>query len=134
LRQVLLARASRACFSLPWFNSYLCLRAPTLLLGSQILIRFLLGCLLLLLKGLGFHVVCSTRAPGTHFGVALPLLKIFLLFIDLLWFECEWLQDEAGIVLESPIQKTRGFMIQIALSRWFSERVHQVFGEMTVRI
>jgi hypothetical protein len=89
---------------------------------------------LLLLKGLGFHVVCSTRASGTHFGVALPLLKNFLLFVDLLWFECEWLHGEAGIVLESPIQKTRGFMIQIALSRWFPERAHQVFGEMTVRI
>jgi hypothetical protein len=58
---------------------------------------------LLLLKGLGFQVVCSTRAPRTHFGVVLPLLKNLLLFIDLLWFECEWLQGEVDIVLESPV-------------------------------
>jgi hypothetical protein len=82
---------------------------------------------LLLLKGLGFQVNCSTRAPGTH-------LKNLLLFVDMLWFECEWLQGEAGIVLESSVQKTQGFMIQIALSRWFSERVHQVFDEIPVRI
>jgi hypothetical protein len=89
---------------------------------------------LLLLKGLGFQVVCSTQAPGTHFGVALPLLKNLLLFVDLLWFECEWLQGEADIVLESPVQKTRDFVIQIALPRWFPECVHQLFGEMYVRI
>jgi hypothetical protein len=46
---------------------------------------------------------------------------------------CESLQEEAGIILESPDQKTRGFVVQIALSRLFTEHVHQVFGEMTVR-
>ncbi len=39
-----------------------------------------------------------------------------------------------GIALESSDQKTRDFVVQIALPRWFSERVHQVFGEMSVRI
>jgi hypothetical protein len=49
-------------------------------------------------------------------------------------FRCGSLQGEAGIALELPDQKTRGFVVQIALLRWFPERVHQVFGEMTVRI
>jgi hypothetical protein len=47
---------------------------------------------------------------------------------------CESLQENIGIPLESPDQKSRGFMVQIALPRWFPERVHQVFGEMLVRI
>jgi hypothetical protein len=38
------------------------------------------------------------------------------------------------MILESPVQKTQGFVIKIALLRWFSERVHQMFGEITVRI
>jgi hypothetical protein len=42
---------------------------------------------------------------------------------------CELLQREVGIALESPDQKTRGFMIQIAL-----ERAHHVFGKMPVSI
>jgi hypothetical protein len=45
---------------------------------------------------------------------------------------CESLQGEAGIILESPDQKTR-FVVQIALPRLFTEHVHQVFAEMTVR-
>jgi hypothetical protein len=32
------------------------------------------------------------------------------------------------------IKRFEVFMIQIALPRWFLERTHQVFGEMTVRI
>jgi hypothetical protein len=28
---------------------------------------------------------------------------------------CGWLQGEADIILESPDQKTRGFLVQIAL-------------------
>jgi hypothetical protein len=40
----------------------------------------------------------------------------------------------SGIDLESPVQRTRGFVVQIALPRWFPERAHQVFGEMPVRI
>jgi hypothetical protein len=51
-------------------------------------------------------------------------------FIDLLCFEWELLQGDTGIALESPDQTTRGFVVQIALLRRFSERVHQVFGEM----
>jgi hypothetical protein len=47
---------------------------------------------------------------------------------------CESLQGDAGIALESLDQKTQGFVVQTALSRWFPERVHQVFSEITVRI
>jgi hypothetical protein len=38
------------------------------------------------------------------------------------------------VILESPDQKTRGFLIQIVFPRSFSEHVHQLFGEMTERI
>jgi hypothetical protein len=44
------------------------------------------------------------------------------------------LQGEAGIAFESLDQKTRGFVVQIALPWWFSKRDYQVLGEMTVRI
>jgi hypothetical protein len=40
----------------------------------------------------------------------------------------------SGIDLDSPVQRTRGFMVQIALLQWFSERAHQVFSEIPVRI
>jgi hypothetical protein len=42
--------------------------------------------------------------------------------------------SQSRSILESSDQKTRGFVVQIALLRWFSERAHQVFGEMSVRI
>jgi hypothetical protein len=38
------------------------------------------------------------------------------------------------VIHESSDQKTRGFLVQIALLRWFPEHVHQLFGEITVRI
>jgi hypothetical protein len=47
---------------------------------------------------------------------------------------CELLQGEVDIALESLDQKTQGFVVQIALPRWFSECVHQVFGEIPMRI
>jgi hypothetical protein len=46
----------------------------------------------------------------------------------------ELLQGGVGVILESPDQKTRGFLIQIVLPRLFFEHVHQLFGEMTERI
>jgi hypothetical protein len=46
----------------------------------------------------------------------------------------ESLQGDIGIALESPDQKTRGFVVQIVLPWCFFERAHQVFGEMSVRI
>jgi hypothetical protein len=56
-------------------------------------------------------------------------------FFRFLWpLVCESLQGDVGIALESPDQKTQGFVVQIALPRWFPERVHQVFGEIPVRI
>jgi hypothetical protein len=79
------------------------------LLGSQILIRFLLGCRCSCSKVLVFLAVCSTRAPGPSFGAALHLLKNLLLFVDLLWFECELLQSEAGTILELPDKKLEFF-------------------------
>jgi hypothetical protein len=42
--------------------------------------------------------------------------------------------EEVGITLESLDQKTRDFVIQIALPQWFSKNTHQVFGEVTMRI
>jgi hypothetical protein len=56
------------------------------------------------------------------------------IWASILLIVCGWLQGEAGIVLESPVQKTRGFTFQIALPWWFLERAYQVFGEMSVRI
>jgi hypothetical protein len=75
--------------------------SPMPLLGSQILIWFLLGCSCSCSKVLVFLVV--SRGPG--FGGALPLLKNLLLFVDLVWFECELLQGETGIILELPDKK-----------------------------
>jgi hypothetical protein len=46
---------------------------------------------------------------------------------------CGLLQGEAGIVLESPDQKTRGFLVLIALKQLFPEHADNVFGEMPVR-
>jgi hypothetical protein len=46
----------------------------------------------------------------------------------------ELLQGEAGIILELLDRKARGFLVSIALKRLFSKRVHQVFGEIAVRI
>jgi hypothetical protein len=40
----------------------------------------------------------------------------------------------SNMILESSDQKTRGFVVQITLLRWFLEHVHQEFGEMVVRI
>jgi hypothetical protein len=45
---------------------------------------------------------------------ALVLLKFQFFFHVLV---CDSLQGDAGIALKSPDQKTRGFVVQIALSR-----------------
>jgi hypothetical protein len=39
-----------------------------------------------------------------------------------------------GVTLELPDQKTRDFLVRIALPRCFLERAHQLFGEILVRI
>jgi hypothetical protein len=44
------------------------------------------------------------------------------------------MQGEAGVILELPDRKARDFIVQISLSRCFSEYTHQVFGEMSVSI
>jgi hypothetical protein len=52
-------------------------------------------------------------------------------------FVCVVIQVLAGrsrSILELSDQKVRGFLVLITLKRLISERVHQVFGEMTVRI
>jgi hypothetical protein len=46
---------------------------------------------------------------------------------------CESLQGEGSIVLESSDQKTRGFLVQIALKRLLPEHGYKVFDEMPVR-
>jgi hypothetical protein len=43
------------------------------------------------------------------------------------------LQGEAGVVLELPDQKARGFLDLIFLSGWFAERARKIFGEMPKR-
>jgi hypothetical protein len=49
---------------------------------------------------------------------------------------CVWIVTgtHLSIAFESSDQKTWEFVVQIALSRWFSEHAYQVFGEMSVRI
>jgi hypothetical protein len=47
---------------------------------------------------------------------------------------CGLLQGKAGVVFKLSDRKARGFIVQIALLRCFSERVHQGLGEMLVRI
>jgi hypothetical protein len=39
-----------------------------------------------------------------------------------------------GVTLELPDQKTRDFLVRIALPRCFLERAHQLFGEILVMI
>jgi hypothetical protein len=46
---------------------------------------------------------------------------------------CESLQEQAGVILELPDQKARGFLVLIAFKRLFSEHAHKMFGEMPVR-
>jgi hypothetical protein len=42
-------------------------------------------------------------------------------------------REEAGIVLELPDQKARGFRVPIALKRLIPEHACKVFGEMPMR-
>jgi hypothetical protein len=46
---------------------------------------------------------------------------------------CESLQEEAGIALEPPDQKTRGFLVRIVLTPHSLVHALKVFGEMSVR-
>jgi hypothetical protein len=48
-------------------------------------------------------------------------------------FCVECVQGEAGVVLELPDQKTRGFLVPIALNRLFPEHSRKVFGKMPMR-
>jgi hypothetical protein len=80
--------------------------------------------LCLALFGFAFSLtVCIGRSNETRFLVTL----VFQFCVGSL-------QGEAGIAFESLDQKTRGFVVQIALPWWFSKRDYQVLGEMTVRI
>jgi hypothetical protein len=38
-----------------------------------------------------------------------------------------------GVVVELPNQKAQVFLVLIVLTRWFSEHIHKVFGEISVR-
>jgi hypothetical protein len=61
---------------------------------------------------------CLPAATPTSvecFGSFPPVLTKFDFGIDLALRVCESLQGDVGIALESPDQKTRGFMVQIAL-------------------
>jgi hypothetical protein len=49
-------------------------------------------------------------------------------------FLCGLLQVKPGFILKLSDQEARDFTVQIALPWWFSERAHQVFGEMRMRI
>jgi hypothetical protein len=49
-------------------------------------------------------------------------------------FDYVWIiAGEAGIVLESPDQKTQVLLVRIALSRWFFEHAYKLFGKMCER-
>jgi hypothetical protein len=39
-----------------------------------------------------------------------------------------------GFILEPLDQEARDFTVQIALLRWFSERIQQLFGEIRMRV
>jgi hypothetical protein len=47
-----------------------------------------------------------------------------------------WIVAEThpGLTLELPIQKARGFLVSVALSWWFLDNTHKLFGEIPVRI
>jgi hypothetical protein len=54
----------------------------------------------------------------TTTAIPLSLLKRAQIWCSFLWvIVCEWLQGEVGIVLESLDQKTRDFLLRIALPR-----------------
>jgi hypothetical protein len=56
----------------------------------------------------GSYCSCSVRWPGVRLEVS---------SFDFFLFLCESLKGDAGIVIESPDQKTQKFMVQIALPR-----------------
>jgi hypothetical protein len=68
------------------------------------------------------------------------LLVVFFvpLIFDLIYLVpdcvCGLLQGETSVVLKLPDRKARGFIVQIALPRCFSECAHQIFSEMPVRV
>jgi hypothetical protein len=76
LRQVLLARASRICFSLPWFNSFLCLR-PNAAAWFSDFDSVLAWVSLLLLKGLGFSGGLLDSSPRSRFRCCFAFAEKF---------------------------------------------------------
>jgi hypothetical protein len=84
---------------------------------------------------LNFHLVPWSSLPlicvCSSASQCVPVDFALVQLLSLCGVSC--LQVEAGIVLELSNQKTRVFLVQIALPRWFPERAHQVFGEMPVR-
>jgi hypothetical protein len=69
-----------------------------------------------------------------HADVVLLSPSLFLRVIFLVDFDVDLCREKAGRIFESPDQKIRGFVVQIALPRWILEHTHQVFREMSVRI
>jgi hypothetical protein len=60
--------------------------------------------------------VCAVECCGIWFRILVSSIAgINQISFQLL--VCEWLQGDASIALESPDQKTRGFVFQIALPR-----------------
>jgi hypothetical protein len=47
---------------------------------------------------------------------------------------CESLQEEAGVILKLPDQKTQGLLVLIAFKRLFPVHSRKVFDEIPVRI
>jgi hypothetical protein len=68
-----------------------------------------------------------------HADVVLLSPSLFLV-IFLVDFGVDLCREEASRILESPDQKTQGFVVQIPLPRWILEHTHQVFGKITVKI
>jgi hypothetical protein len=47
---------------------------------------------------------------------------------------CESLQEEVGVILKLPDQKTQGFLVLIAFKRLFPVHTRKVFDKIPVRI
>jgi hypothetical protein len=75
---------------------------------------------------LGPCLWCSFGVDWAHnrIGAQASIFPSPNLILIVLWYACGLLQVIPGIVLESPDQKTRGFLVQIVLPRWIPECAH----------
>jgi hypothetical protein len=69
---------------------------------------------------------CETRCRRSELVVRFSIDFVFLI-------ACALLQVKPGIILESPNQKNRIFLVQIKLTPCSLVHTHKMFGEMSVR-